>query len=678
MTIHGPLNVASELPVNASETYARNVLDFVRLLITDGELAPHWDDEILAGSVLTRDGAVVHEPTRALARRGGRTQRERLDGIGRCGVSGWTALYLFMLAGFTGYVVIGAVPVILHTPLMSGANFVHGIVLVGAMVSLGFARTPLEITIGVVAVVFGAMNVHGGFVVTVRMLAMFKSSRDGGAREAPAADAAARRQRPRRRRPRRLHRDSSTMTYDDLIKASYFATAVLVIIGLRSMSSPKTARRGIIWAGAGMSVAAAATFFTPGMHNHLLMLGAVAAGVGVAQWSGQRVPMTGMPQMIALFNGMGGGAAAAIAAVELLKGGAAAAARRPADVAVFAVAGALIGAVSFGGSLVAFAKLQGLVKRVLSFPGQNVANLLVLAAAVAAGVFVVLGETGTVAHVGGPLVAGFVGISFVFGILMTLPIGGADMPVVISLYNALTGLAVAFEGYVLGNTAMIIAGMVVGAAGTMLTRLMAKAMNRSLGNVLFSGFGSVQHAGAAMAVEGGLKPIEAADAAIMMAYARKVVIAPGYGMAVAQAQHKVWELAQLLLDRGVRVEFAIHPVAGRMPGHMNVLLAEAGVPYDYIRDLDEVNPEFATVDVALVIGANDTVNLSARLDAASPIYGMPILDVDKASNVIVVKRGAGTGFAGVENPLFFADNVRMLYGDGQAVAADLIRDIKNL
>ena len=304
-------------------------------------------------------------------------------------------------------------------------------------------------------------------------------------------------------------------------------------------------------------------------------------------------------------------------------------------------------------------------------------DLFVLAVAVAGGVLVVLGETGTIRHFGTPLVLGFAGVAFAFGILMTLPIGGADMPVVISLYNALTGLAVAFEGYVLGNPAMIIAGMVVGAAGTMLTQLMAKAMNRSLANVLFSGFGG--GAGSRRAsLAAAARPIDPSDAAITIAYANKVIIAPGYGMAVAQAQHKVWELAQLLLDKGVQVKFAIHPVAGRMPGHMNVLLAEAGVPYDYIYDLDDINPEFATADVALVIGANDTVNLSAKSDPASPIYGMPILDVGRAANVVVIKRGAGAGFAGVENPLFFEDNVRMLYGDGQEAVAELIRGIKSV
>jgi len=275
----------------------------------------------------------------------------------------------------------------------------------------------------------------------------------------------------------------------------------------------------------------------------------------------------------------------------------------------------------------------------------------------------------------------FAAVLFILGLKrMTSPVtarGGADMPVVISLYNALTGLAVGLEGFVLGNAAMIIAGTVVGSAGTLLTQLMARAMNRSLSNVLLSGFGA---AGGQVAetVEGSMKEVDANDAAIMMAYADKVLIVPGYGMAVAQAQHKIWELSELLAERGVRVKFAIHPVAGRMPGHMNVLLAEAGVPYDKIFDLEEINAEFAQADVALVIGANDVVNPAARSNPDSPIYGMPILDADKAKNVIVVKRGQGTGFSGIENQLFFLDNTRMLYGDGQKVASDLIAAVKQL
>ncbi|MGH8313780.1 MAG: NAD(P)(+) transhydrogenase (Re/Si-specific) subunit beta, partial [Steroidobacterales bacterium] len=272
------------------------------------------------------------------------------------------------------------------------------------------------------------------------------------------------------------------------------------------------------------------------------------------------------------------------------------------------------------------------------------------------------------------LIAIFFALALVLGVAMTLPIGGADMPVVISLYNALTGLAVGFEGFVLQNAAMIIAGTVVGSAGTLLTQLMAKAMNRSLGNVLFSNFGETAQAGGT--VSGSMKPIEAADVGVMMAFAQKVIVVPGYGMAVAQAQHKVWELAQLLIDRGVTVKFAIHPVAGRMPGHMNVLLAEAGVPYDLIADLEEINAEFETADVALIIGANDVVNPVARTDKSSPIYGMPILNADKAKNVIVIKRGQGAGFSGIENALFYLDQTRMLYGDGQKAVAELIHAVK--
>ncbi len=266
-------------------------------------------------------------------------------------------------------------------------------------------------------------------------------------------------------------------------------------------------------------------------------------------------------------------------------------------------------------------------------------------------------------------------VALALGVLMTLPIGGADMPVVISLYNAFTGLAVAFEGYVLGNEALIIAGMMVGAAGILLTRLMAKAMNRPIRNVLFSNFGG---GGQAQEISGSQKPIEAGDVAAMMAFAERVVIVPGYGMAVAQAQHKIWELAQKLIDRGVKVKFAIHPVAGRMPGHMNVLLAEAGVPYDLIADMDDINPEFANTDVSLVIGANDVVNPVAKTDPASPIYGMPILDVVNSRNTIVIKRGKGTGFAGIENALFYADNTRMLYGDGAEMASALVSELKAL
>jgi NAD(P) transhydrogenase subunit beta len=462
---------------------------------------------------------------------------------------------------------------------------------------------------------------------------------------------------------------------DTLIQASYFVAAALFIFGLKRMSSPVTARGGIVWAGLGMLVATLVTFLWPDMGNYPLMFAAIGVG-GILAWvTGKRVAMADMPQMIALYNGMGGGAAGAIAAVELFAGEA-----HGVPQLVLGVLGGIIGSVSFAGSLIAFGKLQGLIKRSFRFRGQNVVNLFLLAATLLVGAIIVLHGGGIdITHgssMNGHIVLLFV-LALVLGVTMTLPIGGADMPVVISLYNALTGLAVAFEGFVLDNAAMIIAGTVVGSAGTLLTQLMAKAMNRSLANVLFSGFGDTASSGGT-AVTGAMKPIEAADVAVMMGFSEKVIVVPGYGMAVAQAQHKVWELAQALIARGVAVKFAIHPVAGRMPGHMNVLLAEAGVPYDLIYDEAEINAEFETADVALVIGANDVVNPVARTDKSSPIYGMPILNADKAKNVIVIKRGQGAGFSGIENALFYLDNTRMLYGDGQAKAAELVQAVKVL
>ena len=454
---------------------------------------------------------------------------------------------------------------------------------------------------------------------------------------------------------------------DDLIQAAYFLAALLFIIGLKRMSSPKGARGGIVWAGLGMLIATLITFLWPQLHNFGLILAAILIGGIAAWWSGKRVAMTAMPQMVALYNGMGGGAAAAIAAQELLHAGTLDPAARS-----LAAAGALIGAVSFSGSLIAFAKLQGWLQKSLRFRGQQLVNLLVFLLALTEGILLAVGYSDSLGNV-----TAFFVLALVFGVLMTVPIGGADMPVVISLYNAFTGLAVGFEGFVLQNPAMIIAGTVVGSAGTLLTQLMAKAMNRSIANVLFSNFGETA-SGSAEGVTGSLKPIDAADAGVMMAYGSKVIVVPGYGMAVAQAQHKVWELAQLLQNRGVTVKFAIHPVAGRMPGHMNVLLAEAGVPYDLIADLDEINPEFPTADVALVIGANDVVNPDARNRQDSPIYGMPILNADKARNVIVIKRGQGRGFSGIENALFYMDNTRMFYGDGQEAVTRLIQGIKSL
>ncbi len=451
-----------------------------------------------------------------------------------------------------------------------------------------------------------------------------------------------------------------------LIQSTYFITALLFILGLKKMSSPLSAKSGIVWAGAAMLLASIVTLFTPGLSNYGLILLAIALGVIPSWIASKKIPMTDMPQMIALFNGMGGGAAGAIAFIEMTE----------ANIFIaqplllfLSMIGGLIGVIAFSGSLIAFLKLQGWMReKPITFPLQNIFNLILLAATFYVGYEYF-------SHGDSLYLILFFVLTFSFGIFMTLPIGGGDMPVVISLFNAFTGLAVGFEGFALDNYSMIIAGTVVGAAGTLLTQLMAKAMNRSIRNVLFGAFGKGQET-VASEMKGSLKEIGLEDAAILLAYSNKVIIVPGYGMAVAQAQHKVRELLDLLSKKGIEVKFAIHPVAGRMPGHMNVLLAESGVPYECLFDIEEINAEFPSTDVSLVIGANDVVNPAARNNASSPIYGMPILDVDKSKNAIVIKRGKGKGFAGIENELFFSDNTRMLYGDAQSVINDLVQALK--
>jgi NAD(P) transhydrogenase subunit beta len=462
------------------------------------------------------------------------------------------------------------------------------------------------------------------------------------------------------------------------------SAAFLFMYGLKRMSSPVTAPSGIFVAGIGMLVAILASFLyvfdaepasEPFMIINIgLCVAALAIGGGIAWLAGKKVPMTAMPQMVALYNGMGGGAAGAIAAVELFGGKASGT-----TALVVTLLGALIGAISLSGSLIAWAKLQGVINKPLRVFGQQYFNVLFLLITVAVGaclVYVVKGGAEQLLT-SSQLIYLFFGCALVYGILMTLPIGGADMPVVISIYNAATGLAVGLEGFVLGNPALMIAGMVVGAAGTLLTLLMARAMNRSVQNVLFTNFGEVAKHKPSH-IKGSLKPTEASDAGIFMRYAKSVIIVPGYGLAAAQAQQKLYEFVKLLQSARVSVKFAIHPVAGRMPGQMDVLLAEAGVPYDLIFQLDDINEEFKTTDVALVIGANDVVNPAARTDKSSPIYGMPILNADQAKKVYVIKRGQGKGYAGIVNALFYADNCNMVYGDASAVLAKMIEAVRGL
>lgn len=469
-----------------------------------------------------------------------------------------------------------------------------------------------------------------------------------------------------------------------IIGVTNLIAAFLLLYGLKRMSSPVTAPSGIFVAGIGMLLAILASFlFVFGVSaatkphlsmNILLAVIGLIVGGGVAWWSGKKVAMTAMPQMVALYNGMGGGAAGAIAAVELFG-------NKPHGITqlIVTLIGALIGAVSFSGSLIAWAKLQGVINQPLRFSGQQAFNGIVLLLTFIIGTAIVFAahsaeNTIFTKHV---LICLFFAVALLSGILMTLPIGGADMPVVISIYNAFTGLAVGLEGFVLQNPALMIAGMVVGSAGLLLTLLMAKAMNRSVSNVLFTNFGEIK-AKKQGVIKGALKPVDAGDAGIFMRYASKVIIIPGYGLAVAQGQQKLYEFVKLLQAKGVDVKFAVHPVAGRMPGQMDVLLAEAGVPYDMIFQLEDINDDFETTDVALVIGANDVVNPAARTDKASPIFGMPILNADHAKKVYVVKRGEGKGYAGIVNTLFYADNCDMVYGDAQASLIKMIEAVRGL
>jgi H+-translocating NAD(P) transhydrogenase subunit beta len=457
------------------------------------------------------------------------------------------------------------------------------------------------------------------------------------------------------------------------INVTYLVAGVCFVVGIKRLSSPTTARSGNVVAAVGMAIAIVFTFLDSDIDTYWLIVAGMAVGTVIGVASARLVKMTAMPQMVALFNGVGGGAAALIAAAEFHR-----LAPDSGHVASDAIGAmlfsALIGSISFAGSMIAFGKLQELLPgRPLVFAGQQAVNAGLFAALLALGVLAGTTEAGVWLVL---LLAG----SLLFGVLLVLPIGGADMPVVISLLNAFTGLAAASTGFVLDNTALIIGGTLVGASGTLLTILMGRAMNRSLANVLFGAFGAVAEGapGAAAASADGksYREVTAEDAAVMLAYADRVVIVPGYGLAVAQAQHSVRDLADLLERRGVDVRYAIHPVAGRMPGHMNVLLAEANVPYPQLYDMEDINPEFPRTDVALVIGANDVTNPAARSVPESPIYGMPILNVDEAANVIVLKRSMNPGFAGIDNELYYEPRTSMLFGDAKASVDKLVAAVK--
>lgn len=452
------------------------------------------------------------------------------------------------------------------------------------------------------------------------------------------------------------------------VQLANLLAAVLFILALKGLSSPRSARRGNLLGALGAAIATVVVFFSGvPVANLLLILSAMVVGGVVGAVAARRVKMTAMPQMVAIYNGVGGGAAALVAVTEFLSSGGES--KLALAATVFTV---VIGAVSFTGSIVTFLKLQELMTgRPVVFPGAKYVTMLVAA-------LIVVGAVWTVVSPSTGLLLGLLAASAVFGVLFVLPVGGADVPIVISLLNAFTGLSVAASGYVLDNVLLIVAGTLVGASGTMLTQLMAQAMGRPLTGTLFGAFNAKASSAGSTQEDRPVRSGGPQDVAIMLGYARKVILVPGYGLAVAQAQGTLRELAELLTARGIEVDYAIHPVAGRMPGHMNVLLAEANVPYEQLREMDEVNPEFPSADVALVVGANDVVNPAARTDKTAPIYGMPILAVDQAAQVVFLKRSMRPGFAGIENELLFDTKTMLLFGDAKDSLTKVVASLKTL
>jgi H+-translocating NAD(P) transhydrogenase subunit beta len=469
-----------------------------------------------------------------------------------------------------------------------------------------------------------------------------------------------------------------------ILNLIYLLGSISFIMGLKMLSHPESAKKGNTIAAIGMTIAILGTIFLykddevpDGLHNWVWIFGGLAIGTVIGTLMAKRVQMTAMPEMVSLFNGMGGACAAIISIIEfrhlIAKAGNCCGADMQNGMTITILLGLVIGTVSFAGSMIAFGKLNGKIKDKI-LPGQQVINLGLLGAIVAVLLMIVFKVMCPV-----PLFYTLLAISAIYGILFVMPIGGADMPVVISLLNSFTGVAAAFGGFLYNNPVMLTGGILVGSAGTILTILMCKAMNRSLTNVIVGALGSASSGAAVSGESGGVyKEVNLNDASVLMAYSKKVVIVPGYGLAVAQAQHTCHELEKVLEEKGVEVSYAIHPVAGRMPGHMNVLLAEADVSYDKLKEMEEINPEFSTVDVVLILGANDVVNPAAKTDPASPIYGMPILEVEQAQHVIVNKRSMKPGYAGIENQLFFQPKTSMLFGDAKKVLQDLVSELKNM
>ncbi len=607
-------------------------------------------------------------------------------------------LYVFVLATFLGFELIRRVPKLLHTPLMALTNAISGVSLVGSLVIAGMGETTYATILGTIAVTASTINVVGGFMITDRMLRMFRRREPTTASTARSADDAGSAQPVRtapRERSERMQQLSFTLgavaylaaaglfvvlirwaaSGDDAIidaftTITYLLAAASFILALRWLTDPRTARRGVFVGEIGMLMAVIGTLIKTEIVSFEWIAVALVIGAAIGIPMALFMPMTAMPQRIALSHAFGALAAALVGTAHYYL-------TQP-DISKFTQGAlgleVLLGFLTFTGSLMAFGKLQGVLPdRPIVYKGQNYVNIGVLVVAVGLAVGLVMSPGSTWMF---PLMAA---LALVFGVMLIIPIGGADMPTVISLLNSYAGLSGAAMGFVLNNKVLIIAGALDGSSGFLLSVIMCRAMNRSFRNVLFGAFGQVQEGGAASDLaERTVNTTTADEAAMLLDASSSVIFVPGYGMAAAQAQHKVAELSDLLTKHGVDVKFAIHPVAGRMPGHMNVLLAEANVPYDELYDMDAINPDFPQADVAVVVGANDVVNPAARHDTASPIYGMPILDVDKARCVIVIKRSMRPGFAGIENELFYGDNTLMLFGDAKSVAADLIEEVSKL
>jgi len=580
-------------------------------------------------------------------------------------------LYIFMLAGFLGYHVISRVPPLLHTPLMSATNAIAGISLVGSLIVAGADYGPLSTVLGFMAVTCSSTNVVGGFLITDRMLKMFKKTEDQTAKR------------------RRFQFDPKMLlalpvlvigllvlfySYEELskdpvhffrdllptqaLKYFYILSAALFILGLKGLSSPKYARKGMFLAEFGMLMAVVGTLFHHEIVTYQWIIIGLIIGSIVGGTMGLRIPMTAVPQRTALSHSLGALAACLVGISEYFRH------HGELSKVVMTALGfeVVIGGLTFTGSLMAAAKLQGVLPgHPITYKGQNVFNLGLLAVIAGSLIYLVIVPTaGTLFYV-------MVGLSFVFGLLLVIPIGAADMPVVIALLNSYGGLADASMGFVLMNKIQIITGSLDGTSGFLLSLLMCRAMNRSALNVLFGAFGKIekQEGDAAVEAKGTVRSITPEETAVLFDTAQSVIIVPGYGMAVAQAQHGVSELARVLMKRGIDVKYAMHPVAGRMPGHMNVLLAEANVPYDKLYAMEQINPYFPEADIALVVGANDVTNPAAKNNKNSPLYGMPILEVDRAQSIIVLKRSLRPGFAGVDNELYYNPKCMMLFGDAK-------------